>query len=120
MSPGTSLCWNVDLRWRHPRPATRSAHTPPRSRRAGRRSSYPGWTSTASTLQGWQALPGYPHGAVPLARHSRTEGFQDGKGDEARFHGIFGLALERGGCVLVCDTHNHSVRQVSPHGQVGA
>ena len=55
-----------------------------------------------------------------LAGHSSKSGFADGKGDEARFHGIFGLALERGGCVLVCDTHNHSVRQVSPHGQVGA
>ena len=53
-----------------------------------------------------------------LAGHSSEEGFEDGQGDEARFDGIFGLVMERGGSVLVCDCLNHSVRRVSPHGQV--
>ena len=53
-----------------------------------------------------------------LAGHSSKRGFKDGQGDQARFHGIIGLGLERGGSVLVCDCYNHSVRRVSPHGQV--
>ena len=53
-----------------------------------------------------------------IAGHSSETGFKDGQGDEARFDGIYGLAMERGGSVLVCDCDNHSVRRVSPHGQV--
>ena len=59
------------------------------------------------------------HGRLALiAGHSSEPGFKDGEGDEARFNGISGLALERDGSVLVCDRDNHSVRRVSPHGQV--
>ena len=59
------------------------------------------------------------HGRLALvAGHSSEPGFKDGEGDEARFNGISGLALERGGSVLVSDSENHSVRRVSPHGQV--
>ena len=32
-----------------------------------------------------------------IAGHSSETGFEDGQGDEARFHGIYGLAMERGG-----------------------
>jgi sugar lactone lactonase YvrE len=53
-----------------------------------------------------------------IAGHSSEPGFKDGQGDEARFCGICGLAMERGGNVLVSDGGNHSVRRVSPHGQV--
>ena len=53
-----------------------------------------------------------------IAGHSSERGFKDGQGDKARFHGIYGLAMERGGSVLVSDCGNHSVRRVSPHGQV--
>ena len=53
-----------------------------------------------------------------IAGHSSLKGFKDGRGDEARFNDITGLALERGGSVLVCDASNHSVRRVSAHGQV--
>ena len=59
------------------------------------------------------------HGRVALlAGHSSEAGFKDGKGDAARFNVISGLTLERDGSVLVCDNNNHSVRRVSPHGQV--
>ena len=54
-----------------------------------------------------------------FAGHPSETGFKDGKGAEARFNVIAGLALERGGSVLVCDCYNNSVRRVSPpHGQV--
>ena len=53
-----------------------------------------------------------------LAGHPSEAGFADGQRVEARFNGISGLALERGGNVLVCDSNNHSVRRVSRHGQV--
>ena len=49
-----------------------------------------------------------------VAGHPRKTGFRDGKGTEARFNIIEGLALERDGGVLVCDCDNHSVRRVSP------
>ena len=53
-----------------------------------------------------------------IAGHPSQKGFKDGRRDEARFNGIAGLAMERGGSVLVCDHGNNSVRRVSPHGQV--
>ena len=59
------------------------------------------------------------HGRLALiAGHSSESGFKDGQGVEARFNCIWGLAMERGGSVLVSDSGNHSVRRVSPHGQV--
>ena len=59
------------------------------------------------------------HGRLALiAGHPSKTGFKDGQGVEARFNVIRGLALERDGSVLVCDGGNHSVRRVSPHGQV--
>ena len=53
-----------------------------------------------------------------LAGHSSESGFKDGKRDEARFDCIAGLAVEDDGSVVVSDSGNHSVRRVSPHGQV--
>jgi hypothetical protein len=53
-----------------------------------------------------------------IAGHSSEEGYKDGQGDKARFDCIEGLAMERGGSVLLCDGQNNSVRRVSPHGQV--
>ena len=53
-----------------------------------------------------------------LAGHPSETGFKDGQGDAARFNSITWLALERDGSVLVSDCDNHSVRRVSPHGQV--
>ena len=53
-----------------------------------------------------------------IAGHPNETGFKDGSAFEARFNFIQGLALERDGSVLVSDHSNHSVRRVSPHGQV--
>ena len=54
------------------------------------------------------------HGRLALiAGHSSEPGFKDGEGDEARFNGISGMALGRGGSVLVSDSDNHSVRRVA-------
>ena len=53
-----------------------------------------------------------------IAGHSSEEGYKDGQGDEARFNFITALAMERDGGVLLVDVNNHSVRRVSPHGQV--
>jgi DNA-binding beta-propeller fold protein YncE len=53
-----------------------------------------------------------------IAGHPNETGFKDGNAFEARFNGIYGLAMERGGSVLVSDCLNNSVRRVSPHGQV--
>ena len=53
-----------------------------------------------------------------IAGHPSETGFANGKGVEARFNMILGLAVKRGGSVLVCDSGNNSVRRVSPHGQV--
>ena len=59
------------------------------------------------------------HGRLALiAGHPGETGFKDGQGVEARFNLISGLALEGGGSVLVIDGLNHSVRRVSPHGEV--
>ena len=53
-----------------------------------------------------------------IAGHPSKTGFKDGSRGKARFDYICGLAMERGGSVLVSDCWNNSVRRVSPHGQV--
>ena len=59
------------------------------------------------------------HGRVTLiAGHPSENGFKDGETSEARFNGIFGLALMRDGGVFLTDNGNHSVRLVSPSGKV--
>ena len=59
------------------------------------------------------------HGRLALiAGHSSESGFKDGQGVEARFDCIAGLAVEDDGSVVVSDSGNHSVRRVSPRGQV--
>ena len=44
----------------------------------------------------------------------RGSGFADGAGHEARFNQPAGLALTRGGALLVADTANYLVRKISP------
>ena len=59
------------------------------------------------------------HGRIALiAGHSSEAGFRDAMCDKSRFSSITGLVMERGGSVLVSDCGNHSVRRVSPKGQV--
>ena len=45
-------------------------------------------------------------------------GLQDGKGDQARFDGPNAVALGPGGVIVVTDSRNHRLRQVSPDGTV--
>ena len=53
-----------------------------------------------------------------IAGHQSEKGYQDGKGSEARFNEISGLALMRDGGIMLVDKYNHSVRLVSPDGEV--
>ena len=78
----------------------------------------PGWESQLATNHlGHMVLT---QALLPtlLAGHTSETGFEDGRGVEARFFCIYGLAMEGGGSVLVSDCLNNSVRRVSPHGQV--
>ncbi len=45
-------------------------------------------------------------------------GFQDGPGWKARFNGPNALALRPDGSLVVADSRNHAIRQVSPSGSV--
>ncbi len=45
-------------------------------------------------------------------------GFADGAGNTARFSAPSGLAVDQNGNVLVADTGNHRIRQISPQGRV--
>lgn len=59
------------------------------------------------------------HGRFTLiAGHPSEIGFMDGEMSEARFNGIYGLALMPDGRVFLTDNGNHSVRLVSPSGKV--
>ncbi|GEM_PF-6664890 len=53
-------------------------------------------------------------GGVVSTLAGATEGFADGVGTQARFHGPFGIAVDGVGNVLVADTNNHRIRRVSP------
>ena len=67
---------------------------------------------TASALymfSPWQTL---------LAGHKSEEGFKDGDGPEARFNCPRGIALDLHGNVLLADTCNHALRQVTRTGAV--
>ena len=45
-------------------------------------------------------------------------GFKDGAGAEAKFHEPIGIAVDSKGNVYVADSHNHSIRKVTPEGVV--
>ncbi len=47
-----------------------------------------------------------------------SSGYRDGQGDEALFDGPVGVAVDGRGTVYVVDSRNHSVRAVSPSGEV--
>ncbi len=48
----------------------------------------------------------------------RTSGSRDGTGSDARFNRPDGLAIDPGGNVYVADGDNHTIRKVTPSGQV--
>lgn len=52
-------------------------------------------------------------GGVVSTLAGATEGYADGVGTQAQFHGPFGIAVDGVGNVLVADTNNHRIRKVS-------
>lgn len=60
-----------------------------------------------------------PDGIVStLAGKPGEKGTADGKGEEARFNQPAGIALDVNGNVFVADHKNHSIRKISPAGEV--
>jgi sugar lactone lactonase YvrE len=54
-----------------------------------------------------------PEGKVSTLAGSRS-GYRDGAGEQARFNGPLGIAIDREGSVYVADTQNYLIRKVSP------
>lgn len=55
---------------------------------------------------------------VLLAGHSDEQGYADGPREEARFRGVYGLAVTNRGVILASDFRNHCVRMIMPSGFV--
>jgi hypothetical protein len=53
-----------------------------------------------------------------LAGLPGTSGTNDGAGSNARFSTPFGLAVDTNGMIYVGDTHNHTIRKITPDGTV--
>lgn len=58
-----------------------------------------------------------PFGVV-VTIAGRGEGFADGVGPSARFNITRGLALDDAGNLYVADRYNHSIRKITPQGEV--
>ncbi len=60
-----------------------------------------------------------PAGAVStLAGHAQSPGTANGVGSAARFQRPQGVAVDAGGNVYVADTGNHTIRKITPAGEV--
>ncbi len=60
-----------------------------------------------------------PEGVVStVAGVAGSAGFQDGFGNNARFHRPYGLTLDNEGNILVADEWNHRIRKITPDGYV--
>ena len=57
-------------------------------------------------------------GVVSTLAGSGTAGFQDGLGTNATFADPESVAIDLEGNVVVADTNNHSIRKISPDGEV--
>jgi hypothetical protein len=59
-----------------------------------------------------------PDGIVITFAGTSEAGFKDGNGTKARFNNPRGLAIDKSGNIIVCDEGNHSIRKISPQGEV--
>jgi glucose/arabinose dehydrogenase len=59
-----------------------------------------------------------PDGTVSTLAGSGNEGFADGAGAAAQFHGPFGIAVDGEGSIIIADEYNHRVRKITPDGTV--
>lgn len=60
-----------------------------------------------------------PDGRVTtLAGKVGESGHEDGQGADARFHGLQGLHVDAQGRIWVLEGENHTIRQITPEGQV--
>ena len=57
-----------------------------------------------------------PTGNVSTVAGS-TEGYRDGVGSEAQFSNIYGIAIDEGENLLVCDSGNDRIRKVTLQGE---
>ena len=53
-----------------------------------------------------------------LAGSAGQRGSADGTGNEARFNGPWGVAVDRAGNIYVADTYNYTIRKITPTGAV--
>jgi len=59
-----------------------------------------------------------PDGTVSTLAGGRERGFVDGQGNQARFNGLAGVAVDAQGRVYVADESNQRIREISPDGSV--
>ena len=59
-----------------------------------------------------------PGGVVTTLAGDGIAGFRDGAGQQARFHGPMGVAVDGAGRVFVADTWNDRIRVIEPDGSV--
>ena len=57
-------------------------------------------------------------GVVTTLAGSGTAGFEDGQGENAAFADPESVAIDLHGNIVVADTNNHSIRRVTPQGEV--
>jgi sugar lactone lactonase YvrE len=59
-----------------------------------------------------------PDGQVTTLAGAEEPGYVDGQGLEARFNFLSGIAVDAKGNLYVADTANHSIRKITPEGEV--
>jgi sugar lactone lactonase YvrE len=59
-----------------------------------------------------------PEGEVSTVAGGKTAGYVDGPGEQARFNGPMGVAVDPNGNIFVADTYNDRIRRISPKGVV--